>query len=188
MAWKEKQQIMQRYDTTAEGYNELHGEEQEAKYRVALQNLPLKTTDAVLDVGCGSGLLFPHVADKTAIAVGVDLSRELLKKAQTTAKKFPNTFIVQADADHLPFTDAVFGAVFSFTVLQNMPNPQKTLQEWKRVTKAGGNLVVTGLKKAFPLDKFLDVLEDSGLRLDCFVDEDDLKCYVAVLTVDSFVY
>jgi ubiquinone/menaquinone biosynthesis C-methylase UbiE len=88
---------------------------------------------------------------------------------------------VQADADHLPFVDAVFGVVFSFTVLQNMPEPQITLQEWKKATKADGCLVVTGLKKAFPLDRFLDVLEDSGLRLDCFVDDDDLKCYVAVL-------
>jgi ubiquinone/menaquinone biosynthesis C-methylase UbiE len=182
MAWKEKQRIMQRYDATAEGYNELHGEEQEAKYQNALQNLPLNQEDAVLDVGCGSGLLFPHVVDKAGLVVGVDLSGELLKKAQVTAKSFPNVSVVQADADHLPFIETVFGAVFSFTVLQNMPNPQITLQEWKRVTKVGGCLVVTGLKKAFPLDKFLDVLEESGLRLACFVDEDDLKCYVAVLT------
>jgi hypothetical protein len=33
----------------------------------------------------------------------------------------------------------------------------------------GGRLVVTGLKKAFSLDKFLDVLETSGLQMMTFV-------------------
>jgi ubiquinone/menaquinone biosynthesis C-methylase UbiE len=63
-----------------------------------------------------------------------------------------------------------------------MPEPQITLQEWKRVTKVGGRLVVTGLKKAFSLDKFLDVLETSGLQMMTFVDEPKLQCYIAVLS------
>ncbi len=83
---------MQRYNATAEGYNELHGQEQEAKYRVALQNLTLRPEDSVLDVGCGSGLLFPYVVDKAGMVVGVDLSGELLKKANAAAKQFPNAF------------------------------------------------------------------------------------------------
>ena len=41
---------------------------------------------------------------------------------------------------------------------------------------------MTGLKKAFPLNTFMDALEGSGLRVVSFVDNEDLKCYVAVLT------
>ena len=40
---------------------------------------------------------------------------------------------------------------------------------------------MTGLKKAFALNAFMDVLEGAGLRIVSFVDEEDLKCYVAVL-------
>jgi hypothetical protein len=40
---------------------------------------------------------------------------------------------------------------------------------------------VTGLKKAFSLNAFRDVLEGAGLRVVSFVDNEDLKCYVAVL-------
>ena len=61
-------------------------------------------------------------------------------------------------------------------------SPSETLNELKRVAKLGGKVVVTGLKKAFPLSTFMDVLESSGLKIVSFVDNEDLKCYVAVLT------
>ena len=114
------------------------------------------------------------------MVVGVDVSRKLLLKAKEQAKVFPNVFVLQADADHLPFKDGFFGGVFAFTVLQNMPKPAETLDELKRVAKVGGGVVVTGLKKAFPLEKFMDVLEGSGLKLVAFVDDEAMNCYVAV--------
>jgi hypothetical protein len=52
----------------------------------------------------------------------------------------------------------------------------------KRVVKPIGRVVVTGLKKAFPLEKFMDILENSGLRVTTFVDDEDVNCYVAVLS------
>jgi hypothetical protein len=42
-------------------------------------------------------------------------------------------------------------------------------------------VVVTGLKKAFPLNTFLDFLDGSSLQLASFVDRENLNCYVAVL-------
>ena len=71
--------------------------------------------------------------------------------------------------------------VFAFTVLQNMPKPNETLSELKHAVKFGGRVVVTGLKKAFSLPVFMDVLEGTGLKVLSFVDREDLKCYVAVL-------
>jgi ubiquinone/menaquinone biosynthesis C-methylase UbiE len=114
------------------------------------------------------------------MVVGVDVSRGLLFKANAQAKRYGNVLVVQADADHLPFKNAVFSAVFSFTVLQNMPKPEETLCEFKRVAKADGVLVVTGLKKAFALTAFLDLFGAAGLRLVSFVDDAALKCYVVV--------
>ena len=51
----------------------------------------------------------------------------------------------------------------------------------KRLTKPECKVVVTGLKKAFSLNTFMDVLESSGLKLVSFVDREGLNCYVAVL-------
>ena len=64
-----------------------------------------------------------------------------------------------------------------------MPKPAETLIELKRVAKPNGNVVVTGLKKAFPLKTFLDVLEGTSLRLTSFVDREELNCYLATLNV-----
>jgi ubiquinone/menaquinone biosynthesis C-methylase UbiE len=161
-------------------YEERYAKEQQAKYRAALENVNVGG-GAVLDVGCGTGLFLSQVAAQVSMIVGVDISRKLLLKAEDKAKKLSNVFVLQADADHLPFREGLFDAVFAFTVLQNMPKPSETLGELKRVAKLGGSVVVTGLKKAFPLDTFMDVLEGTSLRVVSFVDIEDLKCYVAVL-------
>ena len=173
---------MGRYDVTAASYDEQYAEEQQRKYQKALENVDVAGR-AVLDVGCGSGLFFKEVAAQANMVVGVDVSRKLLHKAKSQASPFQNAFILQADADHLPFKNGFFDAIFAFTVLQNMPNPAETLRELKRVAKKDGRIVVTGLKKAFPLEKFMDVLEGSGLKVVAFVDDEAVNCYVAVLAV-----
>ena len=182
MTWRDKRKIMQRYDVTSDSYDEQYAEEQQRKYLKALENVDV-AGKSVLDVGCGSGLFFKAVSSKAEIVVGVDVSHKLLLKAKKNANVYKNTFVLQADADHLPFREDFFDAVFAFTVLQNMPKPTETLGELKQVTKLSGRFVVTGLKKAFPLEKFMDVLEGSGLEVVAFGDEDNINCYVAVLTV-----
>ena len=178
--WSDKRKVMKSYDVTAEMYNERYEDEQKGKYRKALENVNVDGA-VVLDVGCGSGLFFSHIAAQAEAVVGVDVSRKLLLKAKGQAKDFPNVFVLQADADHLPFKSGFFDAVFAFTVLQNMPKPSATLAELKWVGKVDGCIVVTGLKKAFSLEGFMDVLEGSDLKVASFVDDEALKCYVAVL-------
>jgi ubiquinone/menaquinone biosynthesis C-methylase UbiE len=178
--WKDKRKIMERYDVTASSYDKQYSDEQKRKYKKALENVNV-SGGVVLDVGCGSGLFFSHIAAQAEVVVGIDVSRKLLLKAKEQANSFGNVFVLQADADHLPFKDRFFDAAFAFTVLQNMPKPPKTLSELKRVAKFGGRVVVTGLKKAFPLNLFMDVLENSGLKMAAFVDDEAVNCYVAVL-------
>ena len=179
--WKDKRKIMQRYDLTSEMYEERYAEEQKAKYKVALENVDV-AGGMVLDVGCGSGLFFREINSQSGMIVGVDISRKLLLKAKEQANSLGNVLVLQADADHLPFKNSLFDVVFAFTMLQNMPKPAETLKEITRVAKIDGRVVVTGLKKAFPLNMFIDILEDSGMNIISFVGNEDLKCYIATLT------
>lgn len=175
--------MMRRYDATARLYDMRYVEEQEAKYEVALARL--KVEGAVLDVGCGSGLLFSHVAAQAETVVGVDVSGKLLVQAKERAKNFRNVHLVQADADNLPFGCSFFNVIFAFTVLQNMPKPVKTLVEVKRTGKRAGFIVVTGLKKAFSLETFQSVLQKAGLHVIFLEDDQALKCYLAVNVPNS---
>ena len=183
--WNNKRKVMQRYDATAQGYDELYGREQKAKYMAALKNLNV-AGNMILDVGCGSGMFFKEIAAKTKAVVGVDISRNLLLLAKKQARGFGNVFVVQSDADYLPFVDSSFNGVFAFTVLQNMPKPSVALAEWKRVAKKSGKVVVTALKKAIPLGTFMDLVEAAGFTVVSFLDDEALKCYVSALETSRF--
>jgi len=176
--WSQKRKVMRRYDLTARMYDERYAEEQAAKYHAALKHLDMH--DSVLDVGCGTGLFFSHIAAETQTVAAADTSRSLLLQAKERARAFLNVHLVQADADHLPFRDACFNVVFAFTVLQNMPNPSETLSELKRNAKRDAHIVVSGLKKAFSLEVFTALLHDAGLQVVSLEDGEALKCHVAV--------
>jgi ubiquinone/menaquinone biosynthesis C-methylase UbiE len=178
--WDQKRKVLRRYDLTAEMYDVRYSEEQVVKYRAALESLKISRHSRVLDVGCGTGLLFSHVAAEAQNVVGVDISGKLLRQAKKHTRDFRNVHLVQADADHLPFRNACFNIVFAFTVLQNMPKPFETLSEMKRIAESGASIVVTGLKKAFSLEAFIVLLKNAGLQAISLKDTDALKCYVAV--------
>jgi ubiquinone/menaquinone biosynthesis C-methylase UbiE len=178
--WNQKRKMLRRYDLTAEMYEMRYAEEQALKYKAALELLNITRNSSVLDVGCGTGLFFSHIAAEAETVVAVDISRLLLRQAKMRARDFRNVHIVQADADHLPFKKDQFSIVFAFTVLQNMPKPLETLSEIKRSAKRAASIVVTGLKKAFSLEAFRALLQNGGLQVVSLEDADALKCYVAV--------
>ncbi len=175
-SWKKKRSVRTRYDSTADIYDRRYMEEQEAKYRSALAGVDLG--GSILDVGCGTGLVFKHVSAKATNFVGIDSSKALLRRAKERAKAAGNIDLVQADADKLPFKDRDFDAIFAFTVLQNMPVPLITLREIKRTAKSGATIVVTGLKKVFSVDVLRKLVEDAGLKAVFMINDRELACNI----------
>ncbi len=161
-------------------YDARYREEQEAKYKVALECLKVLSESSILDVGCGSGLLFTQVAPTARTVVGVDSSKQLLRLAQERAREFSNVFLVLADADNLPFKKAIFSHVFAFTILQNMPKPTKTLAELSRVSTGDATFTFTGLKSAIPLETFGKMLTKAGFRICGLRDDEALRCNVVI--------
>jgi ubiquinone/menaquinone biosynthesis C-methylase UbiE len=179
--WKKKRSLMHRYDLTAHIYDMQYAEEQTAKIEAALESLKIGKHSLVLDAGCGTGLLFGYVADKAETTLGLDISEKILLQAKKRAKNSQNIHLILADADNMPLRENMFSHVFGITLIQNTPNPAKTLSEIKRVTKEDATIVVTGMKKAFTLEKFKELLQDADFGIVALKDE-SLKCYVAVCT------
>jgi ubiquinone/menaquinone biosynthesis C-methylase UbiE len=179
--WNKKSALMHRYDLTAHIYDMQYAEEQTAKIRAALEGLKIEKHSLVLDAGCGTGLLFGYVADKAEAIVGLDISRKILLQAKKRAKNFQNAHLILADADNMPLNKSIFSHVFGITLIQNMPNPAKTLNEIRRVAKEDAAIVITGMKKAFTLEEFEELLRDAGFNIIALKDE-GLKCHVAVCT------
>jgi len=177
--WNKKRKVMRRYDHSASVYDIQYAEEQEAKIKVALKILRPKKGSLVLDVGCGTGLLFPYIAEDADLLVGLDFSK-ILRKARKRAQQFTNVAILQADADFLPFPDNTFDVVFAVTLLQNMPNPLRGLYEIRRVAQSKAAVVATGLKKEFSREEFTQLLKRAKLKDSVVKADEQLKGYVAI--------
>lgn len=178
-AWKRKLDTMKHYDACAKVYDSQYSQEQKAKIEFVLKFLHLKSERLILDVGCGTCILFEYLLDKAKILVGIDISKNILREAKAKFKGKANIFLIQADADYLPFPNGVFDAVFAITLLQNMPSKKVTLKELKRVAKPNASILVTGLKKSFKLERFKALLEDFSLKK--IWDLEGLKDYIALL-------
>jgi malonyl-CoA O-methyltransferase len=181
--WHKKRTIMKRYDVTARIYDMRYAEEQAAKIEAALRHVEVKAR-AVLDIGCGTGILFSYVADKARMTVGVDVSKKTLLQAKERARDYSNVHLVCADADNMPLRNDVFDTAFAITLIQNMPRQTETLREIRRVAKDNALIIVTGLKKVFTKRKLEQLLNNAGLKIIAMKDE-DLKCYVAVCCTEG---
>lgn len=177
--WDKKQDVMKLYDSTAQIYDMRYGEEQTAKIEAALEIISIRSEDVILDVGCGTGLLFGYVANRAEMIVGLDISKNVLLQAREYVKKFRNVHLVLSDADNMPLQTGVFSHIFAVTLIQNVPSPLATLNEIKRVAKDDVFIVVSGLKKKFPKKIFEELLQNVGLDVISLKGE-GLKCYVAV--------
>jgi ubiquinone/menaquinone biosynthesis C-methylase UbiE len=108
--------------------------------RAIAERLDLRPTDALLDVGCGTGTALFELAGSVARAVGVDLSEEMLEVARSRTR--PGVELLHADATALPFEDATFDAYRAERIYQHLADPLAALREARRVLAPGGRLVV----------------------------------------------
>jgi len=98
----------------------------------------------ILDVGVGTGLELP-MFDPRGRIIGVDLSLPMLRRAQERINQ-QNLRQVEGlavmDAARLAFADATFDRVVAPYVLTVLPDPHASLDEFLRVLKPGGEIVL----------------------------------------------
>lgn len=172
--WEKKRDLKYRYDSTADVYDGRYREVQKRKYRAIQEDL--SGARCLLDVGCGTGLLLDDLPRCGGFVVGVDFSREMLRRAE---ERFDGVSLILADADNLPFQDESFDTVVSLTLLQNMPDPKRTVREMARVTEAGGKVIVTTLKKIYSIDDIEGWMASAKLkpfRSERIPDSEDILC------------
>jgi len=177
--WGKKRKVIRHYDQIARIYDRQYAEEQSAKINAIFPYIHLNEKSFILDIGCGTGILFP-VVTKAKFAIGVDTSSRLLQKAKKYTKKFSNTHIIRADSDYLPFQNNVFNVVFAVTLFQNIPNPSATLKEIKRISKSQATITVTALKKKFSEESFTKLLQNAQLEISTIKTDEKFKDYIAI--------
>lgn len=114
----------------------------------------------VLDVGVGTGLSLSDYSRTTRLC-GVDISEPMLRRAQERVRALNLTNVETLsvmDAKNLAFPDGAFDAVVAQYVITAVPDPEGTLDDFVRVLKPGGELILvnhigaeSGPRKIFEL-------------------------------------
>jgi phosphatidylethanolamine/phosphatidyl-N-methylethanolamine N-methyltransferase len=146
----------------------------------------------ILEVGVGTGLVLPDFSGRHPV-FGVDISEPMLAQARKRVKDLDLDFVeglAVMDAGALDFAPASFDVVMAQYVVTTVPDPEGALDEFARVLKPGGEIVLcsrlgadAGLRSAvertlmpvtrrlgwrtqFPWKRYADWLERSpGMRL-----------------------
>lgn len=150
MFLKEAKKIMKKvendYDAVAHDWDISRFFAQANQIKIARQ---IKNGDRVLDVGCGNGVFYPVLADKSINYAGMDISKKLLALARKKARKIngkAKVKFVKGSIAKLPFINNQFDWVCAFAVLHHIPSEElrsHSAQEIWRVLKPGGRAVVT---------------------------------------------
>jgi phosphatidylethanolamine/phosphatidyl-N-methylethanolamine N-methyltransferase len=98
----------------------------------------------VLEVGVGTGISLPQYGSHLRI-FGTDISEAMLRKAKqrVAEQRLKNVEgLAVMDAEKLEFPDASFDVVMAQYVVTAVPNPEKALDEFARVLRPGGELII----------------------------------------------
>jgi phosphatidylethanolamine/phosphatidyl-N-methylethanolamine N-methyltransferase len=98
----------------------------------------------ILEVGVGTGISLPEYRWTTRV-VGVDLSMPMLRRAKARVREHGLSNVdglAVMDAQNLGFEEASFDVVVAQYVITAVPDPEATLDEFARVLKPGGEIVL----------------------------------------------
>lgn len=104
----------------------------------------LTGVERVLDVATGGGHAAFALAPGAAEVVALDLTRPMLEVAQkeALARKLTNIRYLEGDAHAIPCKDKSFDVVVCRQASHHFPRIRQAIQEWVRVLKPGGKLLL----------------------------------------------
>ena len=101
---------------------------------------PVVRHKTVLELATGTGLIAKHIVNAAAHIEATDASAEMIAEAKRDTRSAKLHFSVQ-DMFCLPYAEESFDVVIVSNALHIVPQPEKALQEIKRVLKDDGTLI-----------------------------------------------
>ena len=98
----------------------------------------------ILEVGVGTGISLPAYSPDCRL-FGIDISEPMLRKAQERVDELRLTNVeglAVMDAEKLSFPDDSFDVIVAQYVITTVPDPEATLDEFARVLRPGGEIVL----------------------------------------------
>ena len=128
------------WDKNAGRYDRFMRKDQAAYEEMYELIRPIVRHKTVLELATGTGLIAKHIVNAAAHIEATDASPEMITEAKRDNRSAKLHFSVQ-DMFRLPYADKSFDAVIVSNALHIVPQPEKALQEIKRVLKDDGTLI-----------------------------------------------
>jgi SAM-dependent methyltransferase len=116
----------------ADAYDSVVGRVTARAIEPLLDAARVTTSTRLLDVATGPGHVAGAAAARGAVAVGVDISEEMLARAR---RLYPPVDFRCADAERLPFQEGTFDAAVAAFLLHHVPSPERVVGELARVAR-----------------------------------------------------
>lgn len=134
----EQQEVIRFFDRCAPFWDE-DMVRNEAVIAAILDNAGIRAGIDVLDVACGTGVLFPDYLKRgVASLTAIDISPEMAKLAR---QKFPQVKVLCGDAEQTEF-GRCFDVVMIYNAFPHFPEPARMIERLAKWVKPGGRLSV----------------------------------------------
>jgi phosphatidylethanolamine/phosphatidyl-N-methylethanolamine N-methyltransferase len=135
--------VTKTYDRWAPLYDKVFGNVFDQARRAAIDACE-NVGGRVLEVGVGTGLSLPYYTQRCRV-VGVDISDDMLDVARRRVEELGMTNVEQLanmDVQKLGFANNSFDVVTAQYVVNTVPDPEAALDEFVRVLRPGGELII----------------------------------------------
>lgn len=105
---------------------------------IILDNAGVGKGSRVLDVACGTGVLFPDYFARGAFVTGIDIAPGMADRAR---EKFPEAEVICADVLEYPF-GRTFDIVVVYNAFPHFPDPEAVVERLASLTRPGGRMTV----------------------------------------------
>ena len=128
------------WDRNAGQYDRFMRKDRAAYEEMYVLIRPIVRHKTVLELATGTGLIAKHIVNAAAHIEATDASPEMIAEAKRDTRSAKLHFSVQ-DMFRLPYANQSFDVVIVSNALHIVPQPEKALQEIKRVLKDDGTLI-----------------------------------------------
>lgn len=146
------------------------------EYFQMLDGVRLDPTDVVLDVGCGEGTLTLAIGKSVNRIVGVDLAEDSIANATAKAAEVPriNAEFHCQSLETLGFPPASFDKVFSFSVIEHIPNYHEVFEEIHQLLRDDGELIIS-VDSFHGFDPAMRAVHEAAFDVQKYFEKDELR-------------
>jgi ubiquinone/menaquinone biosynthesis C-methylase UbiE len=126
-----------------------YGSQSRIMYKKVALKIEKFKNEFILDLGCGKGLFLEIIKGYKSKLYGADISPEMIKCAQERVGNYAELKV--ADSENLPWVENTFDLIVCILSFHHFPNPEKSLNEMKRVLINNGHVTFAELWIPAPL-------------------------------------